>query len=72
MKKHVCPVCGNDKFHVTTHVTQTWVVDSEGDFVEEVTSCEEVTHRPDDEDIWHCTHCGWSGSGYDAQGGTKF
>ena len=72
MKKHICPVCGNEKFHATAHVTQTWLVDAKGSFVEEVTSCDEVTHQPNDEDIWHCTSCGWSGAGYEAlKGGEK-
>lgn len=35
MAIHKCPICGGTTFHVTAHVTQTWEVDSEGDFMEE-------------------------------------
>ena len=64
MAIHKCPLCGNTSFHVTAHVTQTWEVDEEGDFVEEVTSCDEITHKPDDDDIWNCANpdCSWSGA----------
>lgn len=68
MKQHACPVGGGESFHVTAHVTQTWLVDAEGAFVEEVSSCDEVTHKPDDDNIWTCANekCGWSGAGYEA------
>lgn len=68
MAIHKCPLCGNTSFHVTAHVTQTWEVDEEGNFVEEVTSCDEITHKPDDDDIWKCTNpdCSWSGAGSEA------
>lgn len=68
MKIHKCPRCGNMSFYVTAHVTQTWKVDEEGDFIEEVSSCDEVTHRPDDDDIWSCANpdCNWSGAGSEA------
>ena len=68
MKIHKCPRCGNMSFYVTAHVTQTWRVDEEGDFIEEISSCDEVTHRPDDDDIWSCANpdCNWSGAGSEA------
>lgn len=68
MKVHCCPRCGNKTFYVTAHVTQTWEVDEDGDFLEEKTSCDEVTHRPDDDDIWTCANpdCDWSGAGREA------
>lgn len=68
MSIHKCPLCGNTSFYVTAHVTQTWQVDKEGNFVKEITSYDEVAHRPDDDDIWNCANpdCSWSGAGSEA------
>lgn len=66
MAKHICPVCGNDEFYVNAHVVQGWRVDSDGEFLEETESCVETTHKPDNDDIWECTKCGWSGDGKEA------
>lgn len=63
MKK--CPKCGCTHFIVTYHVTQTVVVDGNGEFVREVTSCDEVTHRADDDDIWACEQCGHEAPGHE-------
>ena len=60
-----CPECGHDKFMVTAHVTQDWVVDGCGNFVRSLNDCVEVTHHPNDEDIWDCEKCFHSGSGKD-------
>ena len=57
-KKHVCPNgCGN-RFHASAHVTQEWCVDGEGNFIEVVNNCLEVTHKPDNDNIWTCVKCG--------------
>ena len=61
MKK--CPKCGAMSFCVTAHVTQDWVVDENGDFIKCINECLEVTHFPDDSDIWDCNNCGYSASG---------
>ena len=54
-----CTRCGNtERFHATAHVTQSWVVDGELNFVEEISSCDEVTHAPDNEDEITCAYCG--------------
>lgn len=66
MAKHICPVCGNDEFYTNAHVVQGWRVDCDGEFIEETESCVEVTHKPDDDDIWQCTKCGWEGPGKNA------
>ena len=55
MAKHICPVCGNDEFYTNAHVVQGWRVDCDGEFIEETESCVEVTHKPDDDDIWQWT-----------------
>lgn len=39
-----CPKCGNTTFITTAHVTQTWLVDEDGDFIEAKSDCDEVTH----------------------------
>lgn len=62
MAKH-CPKCGNTVFHVTAHVTQTWEVDEDGDFIRSISNCDDVTHRPDDQDIWTCAKCGHDAPG---------
>lgn len=59
----VCPKCGGKEFGVTAHVTQDWVVDENGEFIKTTNECTEVTHRPDDDDIWTCEQCGYSDAG---------
>ena len=58
-----CPRCGSKCFCVTAHVTQDWIVDENGMFLRSINDCVEVTHSPDDEDIWECESCGYSGTG---------
>lgn len=67
-KFHRCPKCGGIKFLVTAHVTQTWEVDAKGNFVSEASSCDDIMHRPNDDDIWTCANdeCNWCGAGKDA------
>lgn len=61
MKK--CPKCGCEKFYVTAHVTQDWIVNERGDFIEVIEDCVEVTHFPDDIDFWTCADCGYEDRG---------
>ena len=63
MPKKRCPNCGHEIFIVTAHVTQDWLVDRDGDFVECAQEAVEVTHKPDDGDIWTCRRCGYSEEG---------
>jgi len=49
---------GNTTFITTAHVTQTWLVDEDGDFIEAKSDCDEVTHAPDAEDLFTCSKCG--------------
>ena len=58
-----CPKCGNDIFYVTAHVTQGWIVDDGGEYLATTEECEEVTHKPDDFDMWQCTNCDYLDSG---------
>ena len=58
-----CPKCGHMEFTTTAHVMQEWLVDKHGDFISAVADCLEVTHTPDDGNIWECAKCGFSAGG---------
>ena len=58
-----CPKCGADSFFVTVHVSQDWCVDGDGGFLECANDCIEITHKPNDDDIWECATCGYNGAG---------
>lgn len=66
----ICPRCRCREFLVTWHVAQTERVDSDGDFIEEVTSCDEVLHKADDDDIWTCAGCEYDAPGSEFEAGT--
>lgn len=61
--KYRCPVCGAKSFEVTAHVTQDWKIDCNGTFLEALNECVEVTHYPDEADIWSCANCDFSAEG---------
>lgn len=63
MKIKRCPKCGCERFIVTAHVTQDWEVDEYGNWIMTTNDCVEVTHTPDDDDIWECAQCGYDGVG---------
>lgn len=58
-----CPKCGGKTFGATAHVTQDWELDEFGTFQKSLNDCVEVTHAPDQNDIWDCRKCGFSGAG---------
>lgn len=58
-----CPKCGGEEFLVTQHVAQTISVDGNGNFLKEISSCDEVTHRANDDDIWVCANCNYNAAG---------
>ena len=62
-RKYRCPVCGAKSFEVTVHVTQEWKIDCNGTFLEALNECVEVTHYPDETDIWSCANCDFSAEG---------
>ena len=62
-RKYRCPVCGAESFEVTAHVTQDWNIDCNGSFMESLNDCAEVTHYPDEDDIWNCANCQFSAAG---------
>ena len=55
--RHICPVCGRTEFLTTAHVAQTWRVNWDGEFIEEI-STDETTAPPEDGNIWTCAVCG--------------
>lgn len=61
MKK--CPKCGCKEFYVTAHITQDWLVDTNGDHLRTEEKCVEVTHFPKDDDLWQCADCGNAAEG---------
>lgn len=57
--KAICPQdATHDRFTTTAHVMQEWVVEADGTFVETFTDCLEVTHGPNDGNLWSCLICG--------------
>ena len=58
MSKHICPLCGGRKFETTAHVMQSWEVDEDGNYISVLDECLQVTHKPDDGNIWTCMKCG--------------
>lgn len=55
--KVICPSNPDHKEFITTaHVAETWKVDSEGNFIEAL-STDEVTHDPDFDNEWTCFSC---------------
>jgi hypothetical protein len=57
-----CKKCGNNRFSVTAHVTETWEVDENGEFCDTIeTNDEQVVHRPDLDSgnfLFTCRECG--------------
>lgn len=58
-KKAVCPNDPNHKRFVTVgHVSQDWLVDQSGSFVEQVGPDLEVVADVDEGNTWTCNECG--------------
>lgn len=45
------------------YITQDWKIDCNGTFLEALNECVEVTHYPDEMDIWSCSNCDFSAEG---------
>ena len=58
-----CPKCKCKTFIANAHVVQSWIVDSDGDYLSTNEDCVTVAHYPDNEDIWTCAECGYNGAG---------
>ena len=64
-KQYQCPKCGGNIFTSIAHVTQEWMLDGHGNFMESISNCIDVTHKPDDEDLWECLDCNYNAAGSD-------
>jgi len=55
-------VCPNnpehDEFITVAHISQDWLVDRHGNFLEEVEHCLETVARPRSGNSWTCNVCG--------------
>jgi hypothetical protein len=56
-----CPCCGHDRFCVTVHVTQDWLIDSHAYCDQVIADCVEVTHFPGLDSQIGCDSCGHDG-----------
>lgn len=64
---HVCPNLCGAPLTTSAHVMQEWQVDAEGDIIDVIDDCLEVTHGPDCGNIWTCDECGEEASLIDAE-----
>jgi len=62
-KKYKCPQCGGDIFSATAHVAQSWMIDEDGSFMELISDCTDVIHRPGLDDVWECLGCEYKDAG---------
>lgn len=58
---YICPKCGGRKFVTTATVTQDWLVDAHGNFINQISACNDVVSSPDIANIWSCSFCGEEG-----------
>ena len=63
MSSYKCPKCASARFIVSAHVVQGWLVGEHGEWLETTNECEQVTHHPQDDDVWVCASCGYDASG---------
>ena len=62
-KQYQCPQCGGTCFSATAHVTQIWMLCGSGKFMESISNCVDVTHQPNDDDLWECLNCEFKAAG---------
>lgn len=46
------------RFYTTAHMSETWVVDEEGNWVETTDDPGEIVARPHPDNTWQCVECG--------------
>lgn len=55
-------ICPNNKKHkrfiTVAHVSQDWIVDEKGNWLETVDECLETVANPCPDNIWTCKECG--------------
>jgi hypothetical protein len=58
----VTATCPTDPAHArfitTVHVTEDWIVDRQGNWIETAEASGEVSFGPDPGNIWTCADCG--------------
>jgi hypothetical protein len=56
--KATCPNNPDHKrFHTVAHVSETWVVDEEGNWVETTDDPGEIVAHPHSDNTWQCVEC---------------
>lgn len=45
------------RFQVTAHVTELWLVDEQGNWVETLDGTQDVVHKPEKGDLFICHDC---------------
>ena len=63
VRKYKCPKCGGKKFSTTAHVCQDWMIDEDAEFIETISECIQVTHKPDEDNLWSCLECDYEAAG---------
>lgn len=48
---YICSKCRGRKFVTTATVTQDWQVDAHGNFISQISACNEVVASPDTDNI---------------------
>ena len=61
--RKICPKCGGKEFVATFTVTQEWLLDEFGSYIETLDDCVETIYEPDDNDTWMCKSCGYEAIG---------
>lgn len=57
--KAVCPnSLEHDRFIVSAKVTQDWMVDDKGNYIETTDTCSDVLEYPNKYETWTCSECG--------------
>lgn len=56
--KITCPKNKDHKtFNVTAHVSEVWIVDENGDYLDRTDGASHVVHEPDVDDLYTCDEC---------------
>ena len=56
-KQARCKKCNSNRFVTTAHEVHDWLVDNNGEFVDDM-GCVEVAHSPSSSNVWTCYECG--------------
>ena len=59
MNKRVCPEDSSHKRFITVaYVSEDWIVDDDGNFIEVMDTNGQLLHGPNHGNIWTCAECG--------------